>query len=132
MSEPNRDPQMLRVEAAADDIRAASDGDNWAVLDLMGRYREDGRTPDPAILYSGLESAEAAEAARADCIACLLDGGHTDGPAAVPVGYFNLVGRLLKFLRGQDVADAEELADALAVEQPWERPAVAPAGRDAP
>lgn len=113
-----------RERIADDEIAVVANGTCWAVLDLRHRYTEDGKAPLPDILYSGLESREAAEMARREAIAWLLDHGAPYGPSEVPVSVFDVAGRLLKFLCARDVADAESLASDLAGDQPWQGTAI--------
>ena len=93
------------------DVVIAGDGNcNWAVISLDGSHRF--HDPAPCVIYSALDTREAAEVARWDALLGLTDPTHNSpyGPSEVPLSYFNAAGRVLRTLRDEGVASDDMIA----------------------
>jgi len=115
-----------RVAAFEKDVVIGGDGVRaWAVISLDGSHRF--HDPAPCVIYSALDTREAAEVARWSALLDLADPGR-NGQVELPLSYFNSAGRVLRTLRCEGVtaddmiALAARLVDAAACETPRRKP----------
>ena len=94
----------VRMAAFEEDVVIAGDGDHdWAVISLSGKYRfSDDDDETPCIIYSDLNSREAAEVARRRLLRDYADPQLISYPPSSR--QFNAAGRVLQTLRSEGVA----------------------------
>ena len=116
------DEVRARDAALEDDVQVVGHGPSgWAVLSKSGDFRfHDERPFDiecPCIIYSGLQTREAAEVARRDALAGLTDPTHRSpyGPSEVPLSYFEAVGRVVAKLREEGVQSEDLIGLAVGI-----------------
>ena len=89
-------------EIRADIVVAPCGNRDCAVVSLSGGTRriecKEGMAV-PMVIYSDLESREAAEVARGEVLGQAINDCHVYGPSEVPLSHFNAVGRVLLELR---------------------------------
>ena len=98
------DELRAREDAYDDDVQIVGHGPTgWAVLSKSGDFRF--HDHHPVVIYSGLNTREAAEVARRDALAGLTDPTHRSpyGPSEVPLSYFEAVGRVVARLREEGI-----------------------------
>ena len=71
------------------------------------------------IIHGPLESKEAAEFARKDAVLSIEEHGSACVGSEVPSEQWNILGRLLRFIRDREGKSPEEVARGLADETPW-------------
>jgi hypothetical protein len=77
--------EKKRAAASADIVVTRDGNQQFAVIDLMGRYVHDEFKPLPEVAYSGFVTRAAAEMARQDVIGNLSEHGQRYGPSEVTV-----------------------------------------------
>ncbi len=110
------DEVRAREDALEDDVQIVGHGPTgWAVMSKSGDFRF--HDAFPCIIYSGLQTREAAEVARRDALAGLTDPTHRSpyGPSEVPLSYFEAVGRVVAKLREEGVQSEDLIGLAVGI-----------------
>jgi hypothetical protein len=111
-----------RIDTAEADLVVTRNGyERWAVIDTLGRYRENGSTPIPQVPASGFTTEDAANLARQQLVKCVADAMAWDPVLGSEdmndemVRHFNRLGTFMSVMRSQGVpeTDLEERAEDL-------------------
>jgi len=105
--------ERMKETAEADLVIARNGYQLWGVIDILGRYRENGSAPIPQVPASGFTTEDAAILARRHLVGCIVSRMSWDPTSTgedltdCMVEHFNRLGIFMSVLRVQGTSEAE-------------------------